>query len=165
MRKEPLGTVFHNDTLEYRMVVIDISDLDDIRYGIIGLSICTAQRAFRSAEQRGLPSVEKHIRRRPLSAIEYMSKFYPESSGDPFTFGDVVNSLQEHPLINVSAMDCKPRSLSCTLPYLRGSFAGIYMFSEVIWPANDDEDAVAAAKPHSQSAVTISLLVKKPSRV
>ena len=116
MRKEPLGTVFYDDTLEYGMVVIDISDLNDIRYGIIGLSIRAAQRAFGSAEQQSLLPEEKHVRRRPLSAIEYISKFYPESSGDSLLFSDVVNNLQEHPLITVSTMDCKPRSLSCGLP-------------------------------------------------
>jgi hypothetical protein len=50
VRKEALGTVFHDDSLEHGMVVIDISDLDDIHHGFFGISIRAALKEFGSAE-------------------------------------------------------------------------------------------------------------------
>ena len=38
-RTELLGTVYCDHSIEYVMVVIDISDLDDIRYGIVGFMV------------------------------------------------------------------------------------------------------------------------------
>lgn len=62
VRKEPLGTFFYDNTLEYGMVVIDISDLENICYSIIGFSICHAQRVFGSAKQPSfLPFISQFI--------------------------------------------------------------------------------------------------------
>ena len=44
------------------MVVIDISDLENICYSIIGFSICHAQRVFGSAKQPSfLPFISQFI--------------------------------------------------------------------------------------------------------
>ncbi|KAF2828937.1 hypothetical protein CC86DRAFT_453706 [Ophiobolus disseminans] len=37
---QPLSTIFHGDSLEYGMVVIDISDLAHVEYGIVSFPVC-----------------------------------------------------------------------------------------------------------------------------
>ena len=115
-RTELLGTVYHDDSIEYGMVVVDISDLDDIRYGIVGFMVRQIVEIQDGADDdwdpcydgyEGVPTVEESRPRKPLSANEYMTRFHPNRFGDPYAFGDVVKRLEEKSLIAVSAMDCK----------------------------------------------------------
>lgn len=165
VKKEALGTVYYDDSLEYGMVVMDISDLGDVRYGIIGLSIRAAQQAFGTVEQKGLPPLEKHVRRRPLSAIEFMSEFYPNRTGDPFYFGDIVNSLQEYPLIAISAMDCKLKFLFYTLIIKVVLWLTCICFLKLFGLPMTMKVRSPQFKPHSHSTVTTRLLVMKPFQV
>ncbi len=83
----PLGTVYRDDNMVYGMVVLDITDLDAVRYGIVGFYVCEMIHVtspgfgFRMTrygpEPRGYAkvTVEEHWPREPLSAPEYMSKF------------------------------------------------------------------------------------------
>lgn len=106
--KESLGTIYNDNTFEYGMVVIDISDLNAIRYGIIGFIIFKSDGDFGTGDERSFPPfVEEDRPRRPLSVNDYVNKFHSQSSEDPYTFEDIENRLQEYPLIAVSAMDCK----------------------------------------------------------
>lgn len=154
VRKESLGTFYYNNTLEYGMVVIDVSDLDEIRYGIIGLSTRIAQQALGSTEQQDPPQfMEEDVRRRPLSAIELMSRFYSESSRNPYPFSDIVTMLQEYPLIAVSAMNCKLRSLSCALCCWRGSLL-TYGLQQSFGLQATMKIQSLQLKPHGRSSVT-----------
>lgn len=109
-RTELLGTVYRDDSIEYGMVVIDISDLDEIRYGIVGFMVRQMVETPDDLDPdddsyEAVPIVEEPRSRKPLSANEYMSRFHPNRFGDPYAFGDVVNRLEEKPLVTVSAMD------------------------------------------------------------
>jgi len=89
VQEQPLGTTFRGDKLEYGMVVIDISDLDSIGYGIIGLQInyeadiylleTLSWDCMQSWEPgRGpIPQLEKSRSRVPLSATRYIKKNGP----------------------------------------------------------------------------------------
>jgi hypothetical protein len=72
VRKEPLGTVYYDNTLEYGMVVIDISDLYEIRYGFIGFGIHKCSRF--SERPHFPPTLEGHQPRQPLSAKKFMTR-------------------------------------------------------------------------------------------
>lgn len=115
-RNELLGTVYRDSSIEYGMVVIDVSDLDDIRYGIVGFAIEIQGEDLDSGDddisEMGVPTVEEHRPRKPLSVNEYMTRFHPSRSGDPYAFGDIVKRLEEKPLIAISAMDCKGKYYS-----------------------------------------------------
>lgn len=107
--------MYRDDSIEYGMVVIDISDLDKIRYGIVGFAIEIQGQDLDSGDDdvsgTGVPTVEEHRPRKPLSANEYMTRFHPNRFGDPYAFGDTVKRLEEKPLLVISAMDCR-RNLS-----------------------------------------------------
>ena len=51
VQERPLATVFRDDVLEYGAVVIDISDLDAVRYGMVGSKI-----SYVAAEGAGIGS-------------------------------------------------------------------------------------------------------------
>jgi hypothetical protein len=107
-RTEPLGTVYRDDSLEYGMVVLDISNLDEIRYGIVGfvirltMEITPITPRLRDGTPRGprVLTVEENRPREPLSASQYMSKF-------GYSADETFDVLQRRPLINPSAMDCE----------------------------------------------------------
>lgn len=113
VRTEPLGTVYRDDSLEYGMVALDISDLDSIRYGIVGFTVSfMAEVNLRDdgdydpvedspPEDDPVPTLEEDRPRVPLSAREYMSKFYHHGHDD------VVQMLEQKLLIDNRVLDCR----------------------------------------------------------
>jgi hypothetical protein len=85
------------------MVVVDITDLDRISYGIVGFTIL---RFEGYGEDNGLdldpsdyyPHAERDRPRKPLSATQFMAKFRKPSDEE-------VDKLEEKPLISPSAME------------------------------------------------------------
>ncbi|KDN70931.1 hypothetical protein CSUB01_03745 [Colletotrichum sublineola] len=89
VREQPLSTVYREDALEYGAVVIDISDLGAVKYGIVGSKLSYV--AAREADLGGTfgwdpvesdyhgPPPKLHLEisgsRSPLSAAAYMIKF------------------------------------------------------------------------------------------
>jgi len=55
--------------------------------------------------------VEDNWPRRLLSAREYMAKFHPDQLSFLSGIEDLVIELKDKPIIPVSAMDCKTKSL------------------------------------------------------
>ncbi|KAI1360865.1 hypothetical protein F5Y08DRAFT_348406 [Xylaria arbuscula] len=87
---EPLGTVYRDDSVEWGMVIIDITQLEAVRYGIVGFTVDMAKFVatprdawppFTGAtgtgvfEEGPLRVIEDPRPRRVMSAAEYMSKF------------------------------------------------------------------------------------------
>ena len=50
---EPLGTVYHDTSIEWRMVVVDITQLDAVRYGMVGFGV-GRMKFVTSPRKRGL---------------------------------------------------------------------------------------------------------------
>ncbi|KAE9371641.1 hypothetical protein N431DRAFT_508367 [Stipitochalara longipes BDJ] len=102
----PLGTVYRDNKLNhnYGMIVIDITDLDFIRYGIIGFMVRTM--VWDEGHEWDLegpvgdeePTLENDRPRTPLSASEYINKFEYDTCQE-------VSELDRLPLIDASAMD------------------------------------------------------------
>lgn len=119
---EPLGTVYRDDSVEWGMVVIDITHLETVRYGIVGFTVDMAKfipsleaerrTAFSSMGALGpgafeegddLRVVEDPRPRRALSAAEYMTKFGYKA---PLYESGIVTRamLAQIPLVDVNAM-------------------------------------------------------------
>jgi hypothetical protein len=110
---EPLGTVYRDSCIAWGMVVVDITELDAVRYGIVGFGVglmklvtsrfnagytmgAMGPGAFEPGELRILDEVRP---RSAMSAAEYMAKFN-------HTTKDKVNELLARiPLIDAAAMD------------------------------------------------------------
>jgi hypothetical protein len=73
----PLGLVYTDETLQYGMAVVDISDLDRVRYGIVAFG--TSNPLMPDGEFALESILEPTRQRRPLSAKAYMGKFAPMS--------------------------------------------------------------------------------------
>lgn len=115
VQERPLATVFRDDVLEYGAVVIDISDLDAVRYGIFGskISYVAATGAgfggtwgFDRIESRYYgPSPVLYLDNSgiwaPLSAGAYMAKFGLEEALDG------VKRLGKHGIVEPQAFRCK----------------------------------------------------------
>lgn len=109
---------FRDDTPHHGMVVIDISDLDRIRYGIVAFTLhhmamanVPPDRDYDPVEDDPPvrdpdPVLEEKRPRRPLSANSYMKKFfYRDHEND----GRRVKELElRHWVADPSAMDCTP---------------------------------------------------------
>jgi hypothetical protein len=105
---EPLGVVYKDDSKEYGMAVIDISDLDNIRYGIVAFVIHMLLDDAEDVDdddddmldEAGYnPTVEEARPRIPLSAVEYMAKFdFKDAEASS------VHHLQELPLVDASVL-------------------------------------------------------------
>jgi hypothetical protein len=113
VQEQPLGTVFRDDRLEYGMVVLDISDLDRVRYGIVGFEINywvevddVIQTGHwdhiegRPPKQDPVPVLEEHRSRSPQSAAKYMKKFRC------FDIKDDIKSLNKTLLVELNALEC-----------------------------------------------------------
>ena len=134
----PLGTIFRDDNIQYGMVVIDITDMDNPRYGIVGFMIRTMTWVV--TDRKGVidngpvgtsaEMVEDDRPRKPLSAAEYMVKFGYEDNDD------VVSQLKQTPLIDVSAMGRKSDSV------LISPLQSLYLLTmlKVIWGQSDNTD-------------------------
>lgn len=112
VRTEPLGTVYRDDSHEYGMVVLDVSEPERIRYGIVGfivhdmVEVDVDEDWDYDAVEDGLlesepvPTVEGYRPRLPLSAKGYMTKFHYYGSQE------TVSALEQRPLVDVAALDC-----------------------------------------------------------
>ena len=115
-RPQPLGTVYRDTSLEWGMVVIDITELEAIRYGIVGFTVTSAvfveseadarrRAAFRvlgpGAFEPGELRVMDEVRpRRAMSAAEYLAKWPHDFLDDNLA----VERLSSVPLVDADAM-------------------------------------------------------------
>ncbi|KAF6804708.1 hypothetical protein CSOJ01_09997 [Colletotrichum sojae] len=97
VQERPLATVFRENALEYGAVVIDVSDLDDVRYGIVGSKIhYVAATGAGFAGTMGWDVTESYYHgppprlfldnsgsRTPLSGAAYVDKFRVGLKGRP----------------------------------------------------------------------------------
>lgn len=106
MHEEPLGLVYDDDNVKYAIGIIDITDIDAVRYGIVA----AGHRMVH------IPQVIYHLEvtydcaaefrtRVPLSAQDYMEKFQYEAKHD--FDKDAILLLQELPLISTEALQGK----------------------------------------------------------
>jgi hypothetical protein len=130
VQERPLATVFRDDVLEYGAVVIDISDLDAVRYGMLGSKI-----RYVAAEEAGIgswswdrvessydgPPPELYLDNSgaatPLSAGAYMTKFGLDEADlewledqalvDRQEDHTIVKRLEKHAIIEPRALSCK----------------------------------------------------------
>ncbi|KAK1975123.1 hypothetical protein LZ30DRAFT_786510 [Colletotrichum cereale] len=115
-RIEPLGLVFKDEIFHHGMVVIDISDLEQIRYGIVAFTLhhmaevnVPPHRIYEPVEDdpppdEPVPMLEEERPLIQLSASGYMQKFFYNDFGDS---GGAVEKLQlNHKVIDPIAMDC-----------------------------------------------------------
>lgn len=120
----PLGTQYRDNSLDYGMVVVDISELERIRYGIVGFmvnqmaEVGNCERWYNPGdydpvedsppEDDPVPTVEEYRPRLPLSAEGYMNKFrYYSAEGDlRATEQNIVRKLEQKQLVDVLALHC-----------------------------------------------------------
>ncbi|KFY05267.1 hypothetical protein O988_00130 [Pseudogymnoascus sp. VKM F-3808] len=118
---EPLGTVYRDTSIEWGMVVIDITNLDAVSYGIVGFSVGPMtfigsrydedhppdlRGGMVFAFVRGELGVLDKVRpRRAMSAAEYMAKFEGEGHFPETPTKNVDQLIAKVPLVNVAAMD------------------------------------------------------------
>ncbi|XXG95203.1 hypothetical protein Hte_001463 [Hypoxylon texense] len=111
---QPLGTAYRDDSMKYGIAVFDITDLHDVRYGIVAFKInYMAQVRLNSwgdwdpvedSSPEGEPevAVENNRPRQPLSAAGYMKKFgyvgYDEGNR-------LVDELEKAPLVPAEAFE------------------------------------------------------------
>jgi len=118
---EPLSTVYRDTSIEWGMVVVDITKLDAVRYGIVGFGVgpmkfVTSPRnegytmgamgpgAFERGELRVMDKVRP---RRAMSAAEYMAKFKDNHETLPTYDSNTSKQLlllARIPLIDAAAM-------------------------------------------------------------
>lgn len=118
---EPLGTVYRDTSIEWGMVVIDITKLDAIHYGIVGFNVgrmklvtsrlnegntmgIAGPGAFEPGELRVMDEVRP---RRAMSAAEYLAKFKHHHETLP-TYDpncDYDNSKQQQLLASIPLID------------------------------------------------------------
>ncbi|KAH8662573.1 hypothetical protein BX600DRAFT_437953 [Xylariales sp. PMI_506] len=116
VRLEPLSTVYRDANTKWGMVVVDITNLDMVNYGIVGFTASGAGFApSAEAESHALSMgtagqdamclgeirVTEELRpRRAMSAAEYMDKFKYE----PFTNGYAIQRLTQTAIVDISAL-------------------------------------------------------------
>ena len=127
-RPEPLGTVYRDTSIEWGMVVVDITNLDAVRYGIVGFGVSLMRFVPSAREERDpvtvhggfafatgeLRVVDEVRPRTAMSAAEYIAKFkYSYPIGDNFNDFNHIYSERDNtkklldpiPLIDAAAMD------------------------------------------------------------
>jgi hypothetical protein len=112
VQEQALGTIFQDDRLEYGMVVLDISDLDRVRYGIFGFEINYMAEICLNAvfdwdpveckpsREAPVAVLENNRTRSPLSASSYMRKF------SSFGFKECLKTLSRLSLVDKAALAC-----------------------------------------------------------
>lgn len=129
---EPLGTVYRDSSLEWGMVVVDITDINAVRYGIVGFPVHRARfvPSLQVEKQRYgamgvgyFPTGELRLvgevhHRQAMTASEYMSKF--SRSHENSIRGDAAEHLSQVPLIGSDAMrpvwPLEPEGKAISLP-------------------------------------------------
>ncbi|KAH7354248.1 hypothetical protein B0T11DRAFT_357585 [Plectosphaerella cucumerina] len=107
VQEQPLGCVFRADRLEYGLVVIDISDLDDVRYGFVAPAVrYTADIApgWDPVEDLPIshpptPELERTSSRTPMTASGFMTKFGLHETSLPLA------RLKPHRIVGKHALD------------------------------------------------------------
>ncbi|KAF9872608.1 hypothetical protein CkaCkLH20_09787 [Colletotrichum karsti] len=107
VQEQPLRCVFRADKLEYGLVVLDISDLDDLRCGFVAPAVrYTAEIApvWDPVEDLPLthpptPELETSLSRTPMSASGFMTKFGLYESSLPLA------RLKQHRVVARHALD------------------------------------------------------------
>ncbi|KAF2966405.1 hypothetical protein GQX73_g7187 [Xylaria multiplex] len=133
-RPEPLTTVYRDTDLEWGMVVVDITDLKRVCYGIVGFAVAMAKfipsleaerRPFhydaRFHFEEGPLRVMDEVRpRRALSAAEYMEKFNYNSADYCDTSHDShdIQILDSVPLVDAAALSLVWASAESTVARL-----------------------------------------------
>ncbi|KAI8953887.1 hypothetical protein F4801DRAFT_588056 [Xylaria longipes] len=133
-RPEPLATVYRDTDLEWGMVVVDITDLKRVRYGIVGFAVAMAKfvpsleaekRPFhydaRFHFEEGPLRVMDEVRpRKALSAAEYMAKFNYDSVDyyDPSHHPNDMQILDSVPLVDSVALSLVWASAESTVTRL-----------------------------------------------
>jgi hypothetical protein len=121
-RSGPLGTVYRDKDIRHGLVVVDITDLENIRFGIIAFTVRLMvwdeghEWNLEGPIGTPVPTLENDRPRRPLSAAQYIAKFRYDSSPG-------VSELEKIPLIDVSVMDRKSIPLKMTL------YQGLYQLT------------------------------------
>ncbi|KAI0400577.1 hypothetical protein F4802DRAFT_477583 [Xylaria palmicola] len=110
VQEQPLGTVFTDNTLEYGMVVFDISGLSTVRYGIVGSHVKYMAEVDITwlgdwdciegprPNQEPVPVLEEPRRRVPLTAAQYMKKFFPLAVSPGH------KALDQRPIVSLDAL-------------------------------------------------------------
>ncbi|WDK18571.1 hypothetical protein CGRA01v4_09856 [Colletotrichum graminicola] len=92
VQEQPLACVFRADKLEYGLVVLDISDLDDVRYGFVAPAVrytaADIGPVWDYVEDLPLarpptPELERSPSRTPMAASGFMTRFGPHESSLP----------------------------------------------------------------------------------
>lgn len=113
-RPEPLDTVYRDTSIEWGMVVVDITEPAAVRYGIVGFPVAAARFVGAPAAERytmgalgpgAAESGELHVMdevrpRQAMSAASYMARFEHEAPADP----DTLEQLSRVPLVGADAM-------------------------------------------------------------
>lgn len=108
---QPLGTVFRENKLEYGMAVIDISDLNNLRYGIVGLHIMymayIKEPEWDPEEspdpvEDPIPVLEELTQpiRAVLSAQKFQTKFHVDDAKDE------IGRLNKYRTVDITVLDC-----------------------------------------------------------
>ncbi|OTB00314.1 hypothetical protein M426DRAFT_15557 [Hypoxylon sp. CI-4A] len=116
VRPEPLATVYRDNSIEWGMVIVDITQLKAVRYGIVGFAVSKAKfipsleverRPFSMgamgpgvAEPGELRVMDETRPRRTMSAAEYMSRFDYEASA----IGNAIEKPAHTPLVDTAAL-------------------------------------------------------------
>lgn len=113
---ELLSTPFYGNCLEYGAVVVDISNLQNVKYGIVAFPVCYMADVVYHSQYGGWDPVEDDppqkepdivlVNERPrvfLSILDYLRKYFPFMEDDP-----KVLELQAYPCVDdPGVMDCE----------------------------------------------------------
>ncbi|KAF2704167.1 hypothetical protein K504DRAFT_538166 [Pleomassaria siparia CBS 279.74] len=93
---QPLSTPFYSDCLEYGMVVVNISNLEHVKYGIVAFPVCYMAQVDYYNEYGGWDPVEDDPPKKepdivlvderprvPLSILGYLRKYFSFMENDP----------------------------------------------------------------------------------
>ncbi|KAJ5522338.1 hypothetical protein N7527_006453 [Penicillium freii] len=112
---QPLSTIFRGDCAEYGLVVIDISDLDSVKYGIVAFRMHYMAEVWYRGRSMGWDPVEdkpplkepdvileSSRPRVPLSIYQWLCKYhiYEDVKGDPS-----ILRLKDMALVDTAALD------------------------------------------------------------
>lgn len=113
---QPLSTAFWGDCLEYGLVVLDISDLENVKYGIVAFPVRYMAEVFYRGEMCGWDPIEdpppryepdtiliEHRPRVPLSILQYLREYFYSWGIDP---EPSLVKLEEKPLVDMSVLNC-----------------------------------------------------------
>lgn len=116
---ERLGLVYDDASLDYGMVVVDISDLDRVSYGIVAFMawrklitpVATPWPqdevvvSYYEIVYEQEPTIEAERPRRPLSAVAYMDKVGYQDSWETKYAADFIQRLEKKPLVHIAALE------------------------------------------------------------